>query len=221
MSYPSTRARVVVLAVLTSVLIPALPAAAQSEGDFEIVFPHDVLVTRFTNSWGDARSGGRAHRGSDLMAPKGTPVYAIADGLVKHMQDGDRSGRWLGIEHDGGYESWYMHLNNDTPGTDDGAASWDETVVPGLEIGDRVRAGQLVAWVGDSGNAEPSSPHTHFEIHKNGSAVNPYPFLADAYERGIVDVKAQILPALSGIIAGVGSSLHRPEPPPELLEKLS
>ena len=76
-----------------------------------------------------------------------------------------------------------MHLNNDTPGTDNGRADRAETYAAGLGLGDFVTAGQLIGYVGDSGNAEGSGSHTHFELHVNGKAIDPYPFLEAAYER--------------------------------------
>ncbi|MGH8911797.1 MAG: S-layer homology domain-containing protein, partial [Acidimicrobiia bacterium] len=67
-----------------------------------------------------------------------------------------------------------IHLNNDSPGTDDGLA-WG--IAPGIERGVAVTAGQLIGWVGDSGNAEWSGSHLHFEIRVEGAAVNSYPSL--------------------------------------------
>ena len=188
------------LLVLVATLTPAASAMAEEMVEDTFVFPQDVLVTQFTDSWGDARSQGRSHRGTDLMAPKGTPVYAIADGLVTIVKSGDRAGRWVAVLHDDGWESWYMHMNNDNPGTDDGDAEWSLTIAPGVSEGERVMAGELLGWVGDSGNAEPSSAHTHFELHRNGLALNPYPYLVDAYERAAADAAEDILPALPHLI---------------------
>lgn len=210
----SRRMSLLVLAlVLLALPAPALAAEDSVEDTFS--FPQDPLVTEFTNSWGDARSGGRGHRGTDLMAPKGSPVSAMADGVVTIVRDGGRAGRWVAIEHAGGWESWYMHLNNDNPGTDDGAADWSLTVAPGIEEGAQVIAGQLIGWVGDSGNAEPSSPHTHFELHRDGAAVNPYPYLVDAYEKAVLDAADEILPAVRELISGMGSIQLRPIRQPE------
>jgi hypothetical protein len=78
-----------------------------------------------------------------------------------------------------------MHLNNDDPGTDNGSADWDLTVVPDLIEGSYVVAGQHVAWVGDSGNAESSGSHTHFELAYQGSELDPYSYLKDAYQRDL------------------------------------
>jgi peptidoglycan hydrolase-like protein with peptidoglycan-binding domain len=79
--------------------------------------------------------------------------------------------------------SWYIHLNNDTPGTDDGLG-WG--IAEGIVPGARVSAGQLIGWVGDSGNAEDTDPHLHFELHDAyGVIVDPYPALLLAQLGGL------------------------------------
>ena len=163
----------------------ALPARAHTDPPFEVVFPQETSKTYFSSSFGDYRSGGRSHKGNDLMAPRLTEVYALADGVVFYVGINRLSGRNLKIDHGDGWESYYLHLNNDNPGTDDGDAPWSLTVAPGIEEGAAVAAGQLIGWVGDSGNAEWTAPHTHFEIHHDGRAVNPYAILTDAYEREV------------------------------------
>jgi murein DD-endopeptidase MepM/ murein hydrolase activator NlpD len=164
----------------------ALPASASPETTPEFRFPQEIDQTEFHSSFGHARSGGRRHRGNDLMAPKMTEVYAIADGVVKIIRSSSLGGRYLAIDHGSGWESYYMHLNNDYPGTDSGGADWSYTIAPGVEERSVVTAGQLIAWVGDSGNAEWTGPHTHFELHFNGRAINPYPHLIAAMERDAV-----------------------------------
>ena len=205
--------RTVLKLAAAALLVPALPVRAQESPEITFVFPQDPLVTHFTDSFGDPRSGGRAHRGNDLMAPKMTPVYAMAAGEITTIRDGGRAGRWVAVEHAAGWETWYMHLNNDTPGTDDGNAGWHHTVPTGLVEGSRVAAGQLIGWVGDSGNAEPSSPHTHFELHKNGRAIDPYSYLRDAHERALAGVVADAMPAIGELIGEMGSTPLRPTKP--------
>ncbi len=175
------------LVVGIGVLIPALPAAAHgsSEPPFEIVFPQETEKTDFTNSFGDSRSGGRRHKGNDLLASRMTEVYAVADGTVIYVGINNLSGRNVKLEHVQGWESYYLHLNNDNPGTDDGQAPWTLTVAPGVEVGKQVEAGQLIGWVGDSGNAEGTTPHTHFELRHDGAAINPYRLLVEAYARAV------------------------------------
>ena len=166
-----------------AMLLPAQPAQAYSDPPFELRFPQETEVTDFFSSYGVRRPGGRRHKGNDLMAPKMTEVYSIADGVVDTVGTSRRSGRYLKIDHGEGWTSVYIHLNNDNLGTDDGKADWSLTIAPGVEEGSEVKAGQLIGWVGDSGNAEWTGPHTHFELRHSGRAVNPYRHLRAAWER--------------------------------------
>jgi murein DD-endopeptidase MepM/ murein hydrolase activator NlpD len=127
-----------------------------------------------TDSFGDPRAGGRrSHAGVDIMAEKGTPVVAVADGVVDWLADevgGDCCA--VGVAHPGGWRTKYIHLDNDTPGSDDGQAYG---IAPGIALGARVAAGDLVGWVGDSGNAEGTRPHLHFElVAPNGFPYDPH-----------------------------------------------
>ena len=137
--------------------------------------------SEFSDNFGDCRGSGcsRTHEGIDIMEPKMTPVLAVASGTVYWIHD-DVGGNCcaFGMRHDDGWISYYIHLNNDTPGTDDGAVSG---LAPGVVNGARIEAGQLVGWVGDSGNAENSGSHLHFELRKPGNIViNPYESLQAA-----------------------------------------
>jgi len=172
------------LALAMSVLV-ATPASALDVGedvDYELVFPVDG-DHHFSDSFWAGRSHG-FHTGQDIMADKMTPVVAVADGYIRlvnwtsqpHMNPSRCC--TLVVRHDDGWESWYIHLDNDTTGTDDGKG-WGikQFVRPGV----RVSAGQHIAWVGDSGNAENTAPHVHFELHApDGTVVNPYSSLVAA-----------------------------------------
>lgn len=162
---------------------PAATPVAASEAISFTCFPHAPSETIFHDTWGAPRSGGRGHRGTDIMSPKGTEVRAVADGVVETLGNGPRSGYYVRLTHEGDWESWYMHLANDTPGTDDGRGGAETAYADGLDEGDRVRAGQVIGYVGDSGNAESSGSHTHFELHVGGRAINPYPYLVDVEAR--------------------------------------
>jgi peptidoglycan hydrolase-like protein with peptidoglycan-binding domain len=113
------------------------------------------------------------------MADKMVPVVAVASGRVEYVNWSSDSGDLnpekccsLGLRHDDGWQTYYIHLNNDSPGTDDGRG-WG--IAPGLRPGVHVQAGELIGWVGDSGNAEGTSPHLHFELRDPaGVIVNPY-----------------------------------------------
>ena len=153
--------------------------------DYDLVFPLDMesgyryADDQWIGFWACRQSCAQLHHGIDMMAPKMTPVYAVADGTVS----------WLGsnccsvfIRHDDGWQSWYIHLNNGTVGTDDGLG-WG--IADGITRGTRVRAGQVIGWVGDSGNAEATAPHLHFELlDAEGTVVNPYQSLRVAEARG-------------------------------------
>lgn len=174
--------------------------ASRAFDEFHLVFPQDASLTWFDPTYGHGRSGGRRHQGIDLMAPKMSPVFAVADGVVTRMKTSPRAGATVMIDHGGGWESWYMHLNNDRPGTDDGQASIDQTFAPGLELGDFVAAGDLIGFVGDSGNAESTGSHTHFELHHDGRAINPYSYLLSAYERALTVLELERLEELADLV---------------------
>ena len=163
------------LAAALVLVIGLLPLPSSADSVYEMIFPV-IPDPGYTDTFGDPRSGGRTHAGTDIITSKMTPVVAVADGYVGWMHD-EQGGDCCAMElqHDDGYESWYIHLNNDTPGTDDGQG-WG--FAEGITQGARVTAGQLIGWVGDSGNAEGTVPHLHFELHDpDGTVLNPYPHL--------------------------------------------
>ena len=115
----------------------------------------------FIDSWGHARSGGRAHRGTDIMGPRGIPVRAITSGTWTHQRFGASAGNWGILRGDNGDHYWYMHLDRHT-----------------VSSGIRVSAGQQIGTNGSTGNATAGAEHVHFELHPGGgSAVNPYRLL--------------------------------------------
>jgi murein DD-endopeptidase MepM/ murein hydrolase activator NlpD len=117
----------------------------------------------FSDTWGDARSGGRRHQGTDIMAAYGTPIVAVIAGTV-HRAYSSAGGISLYLRGVDGNEYFYAHNSRNV------AAD-----------GERVAAGELIAYVGTSGNAPEGSPHLHFERHPGGgAAVNPYAFLVRA-----------------------------------------
>jgi uncharacterized protein YkwD len=107
-----------------------------------------------------------------------TPLVAAFDGIV--WLNPTNGHNMLSIEGDNGYSCLYCHINDDTPGTHDHAGTPDYAYAPGLKSGDHVVAGQLVAWVGDSGNARGGEPHCHFELTCRGRYLNPAPSLRAA-----------------------------------------
>ncbi|HHC07532.1 MAG TPA: M23 family metallopeptidase [Actinobacteria bacterium] len=161
-------------------LVGTSPASAAGEPP-ELTFPV-VGDVYYYSSFGACRDGcRRSHEGTDIMTFgwKGVPVVAAAPGEVVFVSD-DLDGLCCSvwIRHRGGWQTRYLHLGNDSPGTDDGGMVG---IAPGIEPGAVVEAGQLVGWVGDSGNGEHSLPHVHFELRDpSGVAVDPYPWLRAA-----------------------------------------
>lgn len=128
------------------------------------------LVDTFT----DARSQGRLHDAIDIMAQAGTPVLAVADGQVEKLFTSERGGLTLyQFEPSGKYAYYYAHL---------------ERYAPDLAEKQSVKRGQVIGYVGSTGNASPSGPHLHFAIFLlgperhwwEGTAINPYPLLSAA-----------------------------------------
>jgi murein DD-endopeptidase MepM/ murein hydrolase activator NlpD len=131
--------------------------AAVSSGGMACPLDHP---RRFTDTWGAPRSGGRGHRGTDILGPYGIPVRAITSGTWSIQRAGPSAGLWGILRGDDGNQYWYMHLQSHTVGN-----------------GARVSAGQQVGTNGDTGNAR-GTPHVHFELHPGGgAAINPYPTL--------------------------------------------
>ena len=125
----------------------------------------------------DRDGGARRHHGNDLMAPKMTPLLAVFDGVVSFGRTSYPGAQnTLYLRGDDGYTAHYLHINNDTPGTDDGLGSMRYAFPADLQSGDRVRAGQVVAYCGDSGNAENVGAHLHFELHdgEGGGVLDPF-----------------------------------------------
>jgi len=121
------------------------------------------VLGRISSGFGDTRlssfSGGtRPHKGIDISVPSGTPILATADGIVTFAGRESEYGRLVCIDHSHGLSTMYGHLQ-------------------GLfvQTGDRVRKGQTLGTVGLTGNS--TGPHLHYEVHTNGNAVNPVPYL--------------------------------------------
>lgn len=181
--------RIIALAIVSMTLFfPTSGAQASTDRTdrpdivFE-AFPHQGQGVSFWDSWGARRSGGRRHQGIDIMSPRGTKIVAVADGVVTAMGWHRMSGYFVRVLHAHGWTSVYMHLNNDTLGTDDGNGGTWTAYAPLLMEGDTVRAGDVIGYVGDSGNAEGARPHTHFELRDGDDKVNPHAYLRDAWDR--------------------------------------
>ena len=124
-----------------------------------------VAAARLRDTWGDARDGGRRHEGIDIFAPRHTPVRSTTAGVLEFKGMRGLGGRVVSITGPGGYRHYYAHLEDWGP----------------QETGDRVEAGEVIGYVGNSGNAAVSPPHLHYGIYTpTGQAINPFPLLRAA-----------------------------------------
>jgi murein DD-endopeptidase MepM/ murein hydrolase activator NlpD len=119
------------------------------------------------DNFGDPRSGGRRHEGVDLLATLGQPVYAVADGVLTEQTDvsSPLAGNSWGLTAVGGAYYFYAHLSS---------------FAPGLTKGSTVARGDVIGFVGDTGNPGPGNYHLHFEVHPGGPrspAIDPFPLL--------------------------------------------
>lgn len=156
----------------TAMPSPGAAAAATSPG--RLVVPvAGVARAALRDNWGDPREGGaRAHHGLDIPAAAGTAVLAAAPGRVEKLFQSGRGGTTLYVRStDGGTVYYYAHLAG---------------YAPGITEGRIVRAGETIAFVGDSGDAGPGNYHLHFGVQRmapgmrwwQGEDVDPYPILA-------------------------------------------
>jgi len=191
---------------------PVAPPAAQSR---TITFPVKGPV-RFTNDFGAPRAG-HTHQGNDIFGTKMQPLVAAADGTVVYLvapfrpEPSDPSapspspspsataspapssaGYAIFIRDAEGFTYRYVHVNNDSPGTDDGAATFEQAFTADMRLGQKVTKGQLIGYLGDSGNAESTAAHLHFEIRMpDGGAMNPFDSLSAApHEKQAAPAKA-------------------------------
>jgi murein DD-endopeptidase MepM/ murein hydrolase activator NlpD len=173
----------------------------------DIVFPV-VGASTFSKGFGDCRDGcARSHNGIDILTHrwKGFPVVASHDGTVTLTRtEGRLSGCAVVLEAEDGWTSHYVHLNTDIPGTDTEA---DLCFAPGIEVGATVAEGTILGWIGDSGNAETTQPHLHFEIRNpDGIPVDAWYSLAEARRIEYSLVDATDLIQLAGALFGEDST---------------
>jgi hypothetical protein len=170
----------------------------------KLVFPVVGRVD-FHDDFGEPRGQGR-HEGNDLVAAKRAPVVAVEDGKIKLWTTSARAGCMLYLYGASGTTYFYIHLNDDLTKRNDnrgkcvaGVAYW-----PGIKDGQAVKAGQPIAYVGDSGDAD-GTPHLHFEVHPgDGAAVDPFPYLTAA-ERlfFLAPAKATVTLSMTGAVLDV------------------
>ncbi|MGI9604609.1 MAG: M23 family metallopeptidase [Acidimicrobiales bacterium] len=133
------------------------------------VFPVDELRKPFSNDWNEPRSGGRRHRGTDLLAQTGVPLRAVEDSTVDQISNGSLGGLSVHLIGASGARYYYAHLDE----------------VAEIIVGDALYAGEKIGTVGDTGNAR-GSPHLHIQWAPDGDSgwQNPYPLLAALFGVG-------------------------------------
>jgi peptidoglycan LD-endopeptidase LytH len=151
---------------VTATGIGALPA-----GSSLLVPVQGVTTAQLQDTFTDARSEGRSHDAIDIMAPAGTPVLAVADGHVEKLFDSKQGGLTLyQFNPEGTRAYYYAHLQG---------------YAAGIVEKKPLKRGELIGYVGSTGNADPAAPHLHFATLVlgpekqwwKGEAINPYPQL--------------------------------------------
>jgi len=146
----------------TAIALGVLPDLATLGLPQISVFPSQGRCS-FVDSWHETRSGGRLHIGVDIIGPKGLAIYAVTDGAITKMYGAESklSGNALRLTTADATYFFYAHL---------------DSFAPGISVGSVVKAGQIIGYMGNTGNAGTS--HLHFEVHPGGGdAVNPYPVI--------------------------------------------
>ncbi len=169
----STTALLDALRRLEDLGLTAEETAVLGMGQFPVRGPAD-----YTDDWHDPRFGPpfHLHQGTDIFAERGTPVVSPEAGTIS-FTDGGLGGRGAYVTTDDGTSYYFAHLN-----------SYDDSVYGGA----RVEQGQVIATVGNTGNAENGSPHLHFEVRPGGVAVNPKPIL-DTWQEEALEAVPTVL----------------------------
>ena len=125
-----------------------------------------IRVRDLDDSWHAPRDGGaRQHKGIDIFANKGTEVVAVADGIISFIGDQRLGGHCIWLTTENGASFYYAHLDR-----------WAAGLYEGMEV----QSGDLLGYVGNTGNAKYTPSHLHFGVNQNDEMVNPYPILARA-----------------------------------------
>jgi murein DD-endopeptidase MepM/ murein hydrolase activator NlpD len=166
--------------------IPVKESILRVVGPFPVAGP-----SYWSNDWHACRDGcTRLHEGLDMFAPAGTPLVAIADGIITQKVVGDLSGISVEIQDAHGVQYFYAHMT-----------SW----APGIRSGMRVEQGDVLGYVGNTGNARFTASHLHLEVQPGGIPVPPMPFvdhwleIAEREAAGLVSrTTGQALPLVRG-----------------------
>jgi peptidoglycan LD-endopeptidase LytH len=160
-------------------VMPVVVAAEPEEAALQISLPMKGLkLPDIQDTFEQTRGGTRRHEATDIMAPRGTPVLAVNDGRIVKLFLSKPGGNTIyQFDPSEKFCYYYAHLDRYAGGIAEGAM---------------VHRGEVIGFVGSTGNADPSAPHLHFEIHRldaqklwyHGTPINPYSYLVEAWRAG-------------------------------------
>jgi hypothetical protein len=177
----TTARGVLFLAATIGLAVGSAVAFAANTVPEHIVFPV-VGKVAYIDDFGTPRAGG-PHQGNDIIAEKKSPAVAAEAGKVKFWTTSSAAGCMLYLYGESGTTYFYIHLNNDLTLRNDNRGKCVKGTAYAVKNGAKVVAGQQIAYVGDSGDADGGNSHLHFEVHPGGGkAVSPYPYLQKAYK---------------------------------------
>src|SRR5438094_5266294 len=176
----TTARGVLLLVAATGLAFGSAVALGANRVPEHIVFPV-VGRVQYIDDFGAPRPGG-PHQGNDIIAAKKSPAVAAEAGRVKYWTTSAAAGCMLYLYGESGTTYLYIHLNNDLTMKNDNRGNCVKGTAYTVKNGAKVAAGQQIAYVGDSGDADGRNSHLHFEVHPGGGkAVSPYPYLQKAY----------------------------------------
>lgn len=153
-----------VFVALAAVSFSFAPAPSTKGVSRLLVFPVAGSRSYIKDKWGASRAGGlRKHKGIDIHARKGTPVVAICDGVIVEKDHTTIGGKTLWLKGKHAWTAYYAHLDKQY-----------------VKEGQRVRKGQVIGTVGNTGNARTTPPHLHFGVKQGKGWVNPLPLVKDS-----------------------------------------
>ena len=146
------------LAALASQWVSSHPGGSYPPGPNGMVFPVQGIHS-YSDTWGAPRSGGRHHMGTDIMSPRGTPCVASVSGSVRPHWN-NLGGNSITLTGNDGWTFYYAHLERYA-----------------VHVGQSVKAGQVIGYVGNTGDAAGGPTHLHLQMGPHGNWVDPYPYL--------------------------------------------
>ncbi|MES2994956.1 MAG: M23 family metallopeptidase [Patescibacteria group bacterium] len=148
-----------------------------------------VALRNLSKNFGDDRDGGaRSHEGLDIMAPRGAYIASPTEAVVTRTGKGSSAGTYVYTMGPGGETFAYMHLDG---------------IADGIKSGSELKAGDLIGYVGDTGNAKGGATHLHFEIREGRKATDPFPRLTREF------TSAELIRTLTDVVEELQADLKR------------